>query len=101
MNKYSDKYAPYLELPVKEYCKNRIDPVNSEIENVGLSAVFDWLLSPAGIGLNVQYLDRSAGAETTTYSWEPTDHTGMPLQDAPSVTLLYRPFVIPCLHLML
>jgi hypothetical protein len=91
MNKYPDKYQPYLEIPVKDYTTNRIDPVNSEIENVGLSALFDWLLSPAGIGLTVQYLDRSPGAETTTYSWDPMDHNGMPTAKVSSMTLLYRP----------
>jgi ubiquitin thioesterase protein OTUB1 len=91
MNKHEDKYSPYLETTVKDYCKNRIDPVNSEIENVGLSALFDWLLSPAGVGLIVQYLDRTPGPETTTYSWEPLDQGGMPIPNAPSMTLLYRP----------
>jgi ubiquitin thioesterase protein OTUB1 len=91
MNKHEDKYAPYLEMPVKDYCKLRIDPVSSEIEHVGLTALFDWLLSPAGIGITVQYLDRSPGSEATAYSCDPVDHTGVLIPNAPIITLLYRP----------
>jgi ubiquitin thioesterase protein OTUB1 len=79
-------------MPVLEYCKTKIDPAVAEIDNVGLSALVDVLINPAGISVEVIYLDRSAGEDVTTYRFAETDEEGNELlPDAPTFRLLYRP----------
>ena len=80
-----------MDLPLVEYCKNRIEPAVCEIEHIGISALVDVLVKPAGIAAEILYLDRSAGDEVTTYRFDPTDHSGMLLQSPPTFRLLYRP----------
>lgn len=64
-------------------------PIGSEIENVGLSALKDVCLSPAGITLEVLYLDRSEGDEVNMHRFSPV--SGF---DIGTIRLLYRPYVI-------
>jgi ubiquitin thioesterase protein OTUB1 len=95
MQKYPDNYAPYLELPLVDYVKYNIEPAVCEIDHVGLTALLDLLCKPAGIAVQVLYLDRShhTGDPTVidSYSWEPMDQNGVPLVDPPTFRLLYRP----------
>lgn len=73
---------------VERYCDDQIMPVGSEIDSVSLHALKDVLLEPAGIGLEVIYLDRSVGAEVNTLllnSVTSSDFTGG------TIRLLYRP----------
>lgn len=81
----ADRYEPFLEMPMDEYRLTRIDPANQEIDQIGLQALMDGVLGPAGIALDVSYLDRSDGDEVTPHSFVP-DAAGWP-----TVRLLYRP----------
>lgn len=71
-----------------EYCNASVMPITSEIDHVGLSALKDVFLSPAGITLEVNYLDRSEGDEVTMHRFSPVNHGGY---DIGIVRLLYRP----------
>jgi ubiquitin thioesterase protein OTUB1 len=51
------------------------------------------LVKPAGVMVEILYLDRSPGTEANTFRWEPVDHDGMPLPNPPAIRLLYRPCV--------
>ena len=83
------EYAPWLlGQTVEEYCNASIMPIGSEIENVGLSALKDVFLSPAGITLEVLYLDRSEGSEVNMHRFSPVNHGGY---DIGTIRLLYRP----------
>jgi ubiquitin thioesterase protein OTUB1 len=88
---HADDYQPYLEVPLEEYCKTRIDPATSEIEHVGLTALVDLLIKPAGIGAEVLYLDRNVGEEVISYQYEPLDQNGQTVPNHPWFRLLYRP----------
>ncbi|GAB7359809.1 hypothetical protein MBLNU230_g6978t1 [Neophaeotheca triangularis] len=86
MKTHQAGYAPYLlGETIDEYCNNRIMPINSEIEHVGLSALKDVLLSPAGIALEVLYLDRSSGDEASLHRFDAHGY------NLAFVRLLYRP----------
>lgn len=74
---------------VQSYCQTSIEPVMSEIEHVGMSALVEVLVKPAGLAMEILYLDRSQGEEVNTYRWDPVD--GMNVQDPPTLRLLYRP----------
>jgi ubiquitin thioesterase protein OTUB1 len=78
---------------VKAYCANNIEPAQCEADNIGVAALADALVKPAGFGLEVWYLDRSPGEEINrSYYAEPTDPThGGPIPHAPMLRLLYRP----------
>lgn len=59
---------------------------------MGMNAVIDAIIKPAGIAVDVYYLDRSPGEEVNTFRFEPATADGVPLfLDPPVVRLLYRP----------
>lgn len=81
----ADQYEPFMEMTVDEYRVSRIDPTNQEIDQIGLQALTDAIVSPAGIALEVLYLDRSMGEEVTPHQFSQ-------VTDSPySIRLLYRP----------
>ena len=75
---------------VKEYCANHIDPYRIEIEHVGMNACIEAILKPAGISVEVLYLDRSEGGEVNSFSW-PADERSDGCKLTPAIRLLYRP----------
>ena len=92
MQRHQADFEPFLPgKNVVEYCKSAIEPNGSEIEHYGLRALSDLLLKPAGIGLEVFYLDRSPGEEVHTYKLDTTSASGDPLPGFPVIRLLYRP----------
>ena len=84
---HADDFEPFLEMSLDEYRQTRIDPTNQEIDQIGLQALTTGVIAPAGIGLEVLYLDRSAGDAVTPHAF--VDDA----QDKPNVRLLYRPYV--------
>ena len=90
-----DDYAPFVpDLDVELYCKNHVDPFYEEIEHVGVKAVVESIIRPAGIAVGYLYLDRSEGNEATPYSFPALDEAENEIKDAPAIRLLYRPYVI-------
>lgn len=80
-----DRYEPFLEMPVLQYCVSRIDPSNQEIDHIGLQALTDAVIAPAFIALEVSYLDRSTGDEVTAHQFVPN------AGNWPTIRLIYRP----------
>ncbi|KAF1982881.1 cysteine proteinase [Aulographum hederae CBS 113979] len=89
---HPEQFAPYV-VPqtIQEYCQRSIEAANCEIENVGLSALADVLVKPAGFAVEVLYLDRSPGEEVNTYRFDLTDQHGTVLPASHTLRLLYRP----------
>ena len=87
-----EDYAPFVpDLDIEKYCRDHVDPFYEEIEHIGVKALVDAIINPAGIGLGYLYLDRSVGTEATPYSFPIHDEKGNELADAPTIRLLYRP----------
>lgn len=83
-----------MQEPLQEYLKLHVEPSNCEIDQIGLSALIDLLCKPAGIAVEVLYLDRSPGNdphEIDSYRWDPLDQYNNPLASPPTIRLLYRP----------
>ena len=62
---------------------------------MGLSALLDAIVRPAGISVDILYLDRSEGEEVNTISLDKEDSnnsSGFPTP--PSIQILYRPYVL-------
>ncbi|KAF2757311.1 cysteine proteinase [Pseudovirgaria hyperparasitica] len=80
-------FEPYLDnMTVPEYCSNHLDPVQSEMDDMSLNALYSILVKPAGINLEVMYLDRSIGSEINTHRFEVDGDVSGPV-----IHLLYRP----------
>lgn len=90
---HPEQFQPYVDRPLRDYCAARIEPTVCEIEHVGMSALVDMLVKPAGVMVEILYLDRSPGTEANTFRWEPVGQTGIPLPNPPAIRLLYRPYV--------
>ena len=85
-------YAPFVpDMDVTSYCQNHVDPFYEEIEHVGVKALVDSIINPAGIAVSYLYLDRSAGTEATPYSFPIYDAKGNEVDGVPTIRLLYRP----------
>lgn len=89
-------YEPFLDRPVAEHCGTHIEPYGVEIDHVGLMALIDCLILPAGLAVEIIYLDRSAGDDVNVHRFEKLDGDGvLTPPDAPVLRLLYRPYVYP------
>ncbi|KAI9784256.1 MAG: hypothetical protein M1816_000928 [Peltula sp. TS41687] len=92
MKTRTENYLPFLVGTVEDYCATQIEPYQVEIEHVGMNALIDVLVKPAGFAVEILYLDRSPGLEVNTHRFEETGANGMPMYpDAPTIYLLYRP----------
>jgi ubiquitin thioesterase protein OTUB1 len=86
------RYQPFLDCSVKEFCELQIEPYGIEIEHVGLMALIDCLVLPAGFAVEVFYLDRSLGDEVNVHRFQdPGDGEPPTPTNAPVLRLLYRP----------
>lgn len=72
-------------MPLDTYCATRIEPVKTEIDEIGLKALVDGVIEPAGFGVEILYLDRSEGDAVT-----PHQLTSSHSENA-TIRLLYRP----------
>jgi len=90
---HSTDYQHFLEYgqSTKEYCSINIDPVNTEIDHLGVSALSEALLKPAGFALHVLYLDRTPGEEINLHQFGATEADALSLHGLPTLRLLYRP----------
>ena len=88
-----EAYQPYIiDYTIDQYCAAKIDPFAVEIEHLGIQALFDAVIRPAGINIEVLYLDRSPGEEVNTIRFPDLDD---PVRshylNIPTIRLLYRP----------
>ncbi|EAT92473.2 hypothetical protein SNOG_00978 [Parastagonospora nodorum SN15] len=90
---HADEFRHFVPMgDVKAYCANNIEPTKCEADNIGIAALAEALIKPAGFGLEVWYLDRSPGEEINrSFYADPTDHQGMSIPNAHMLRLLYRP----------
>ncbi|KAJ6447016.1 peptidase C65 Otubain [Purpureocillium lavendulum] len=91
----ADTYDPFVPdgQGVQTYCSQSIELVNREIEHLGIVALVNVLLKPAGIALEIAYLDRSPGSQVNHHRFTDDGDDGGQgsLAGAPVVYLLYRP----------
>ena len=74
---------------VSDYCKDYLEMHTVEIDGIGISALCDAVLTPAGLAVKIKYLDTSAGVEANTHSLGPVDLHGLPVENLPTIWLLY------------
>ena len=74
---------------IADYCKNYLEMHTVEIDGIGISALCDAVLNPAGLAVKIKYLDTSPGAEANTHSLGPLDLNDLPVENLPTIWLLY------------
>ncbi|KAJ6031493.1 Ovarian tumor otubain [Penicillium herquei] len=79
------RYQAFLSLPIDQYCSSRIEPVRTEIDEVGLQALVSGVIEDAGLGVEILYLDRSEGDTVTPHQLSQNCPSGA------TIHLLYRP----------
>jgi hypothetical protein len=90
---HPNDYEPFLlGQTIRDYCV-QVEAAQCEIDHVGVSALADCLIKPAGFALEVSYLDRSDGPEINTHRFETTEGLR-----TPTMRLLYRPYVASSLY---
>ncbi|TVY34045.1 Ubiquitin thioesterase otubain-like [Lachnellula subtilissima] len=78
-------------LGVDGYRKNWLEPVDQEIDHLGMSLLIDVLLKPIGFAVEIVYLDRSEGSQVNSHIMQ-EDSNGLPtIPGGPMIHLLYRP----------
>lgn len=90
----ADTYDPFVPdgQGVQSYCSQSIELVNREIEHLGIVALVNVLLKPAGLVLEIAYLDRSPGSQVNHHRF--TDEADGQETSSPGegvIYLLYRP----------
>ncbi len=64
------------------------------MDHLGLNALIDAVIKPAGISVDILYLDRSEGEEVNTIKWQIEDPNSLSgFITPPTIRLLYRPYV--------
>jgi ubiquitin thioesterase protein OTUB1 len=72
-------------------CKDMLEPLNTEIENLGVTILIDVLMNPMSIAVEIVYRDRS-GTHVNSHLVRAEDDNGILINPArPIVRLLYRP----------
>ncbi|KFZ24953.1 hypothetical protein V502_00569 [Pseudogymnoascus sp. VKM F-4520 (FW-2644)] len=76
---------------VGNFCKDMVEPLNTEIGIVGVTILIDVLMNPMSIAVEIVYLDRS-GTHVNSHLIRAEDDNGIPINPAgPIVHLLYQP----------
>ncbi|KAL8906410.1 MAG: hypothetical protein Q9207_002071, partial [Kuettlingeria erythrocarpa] len=93
MKSNPERYMPYLEgMTIDHYCGTHIAPYSVEIDHIGLQACIDSILQPAGIAVQVLYLDQSAGEQGNEIDLPSELATADAAYGAAhTIRLLYRP----------
>ncbi|KAI4264453.1 MAG: hypothetical protein L6R42_000445 [Xanthoria sp. 1 TBL-2021] len=93
MKTHADSYIHYTEnQSIQDYCSSHIEPHAVEIDNLGLQACIDAIIKPAGIAVQVLYLDRSPGEQVNQIDWPAEPSTlNAPYAELSTIRLLYRP----------
>lgn len=93
MKTHAETYQPFLpDKSVDEYCGTSIEPYQVEIEHLGMNALIEAVINPAGLAVEILYLDRSEGNEVNSHRFELLGPDGQALNPhAPTIRLLYRP----------
>lgn len=87
-------YAGFIPdgLSVTAYSQAWIEPVNQEIDHLGMTLLIDVLLKPIGFAVEIVYLDRSQGSQANSHIFRQEDPNGLPTNPGgPMIHLLYRP----------
>ena len=68
----SNQFESYLAgMTVEQYVGAEVEPDGRDVEQPSMHALYDCIFKPAGITIDVVYLDRTSGDQAMIYSLEP------------------------------
>ncbi|KAK6522095.1 hypothetical protein TWF281_002662 [Arthrobotrys megalospora] len=97
MKVYPDAYEPFLvdHPTIDEYRGAQIEPYGVQIDHLGVKALIDALFIPAGLNVEISYLDRSDSDEVNVHKFEdestPASAEKKADQEQKTLRMLYRP----------
>ncbi|KAK6502286.1 hypothetical protein TWF506_002869 [Arthrobotrys conoides] len=97
MKFHPDTYAAFLidHPTIEEYCGAQIEPYGVQIDHLGIKALIDILFFPAGLTVEISYLDRSDSDEVNVHKFEPeagfSPTSGSEDEVQNPLRMLYRP----------
>lgn len=98
MRTHKENFEMYMDVPLEQYCTHMIEAIDREIEELGIRALADLLLSPAGYGLEVVNLHDNPGSQVDVIPYvEPAKSTfrgAFSLADPPIARLFFYPYVL-------
>ena len=90
MKSHADQYESFLlNGTIDQYRAAQVEPYQVEIEHLSMQACIDAIIKPAGIAVDILYLDRSEGHTVNTVHLPADLSPGQ--MAAPTLRLLYRP----------
>ncbi|KAF3930180.1 hypothetical protein ABW20_dc0100832 [Dactylellina cionopaga] len=88
---HPDAYEAFIETSIAEYCSSQIEPYTVQIDHIGVKALIDVLLIPAGFEVEISYLDRSDGNEVNVHRFEDEEAKEKGDKQQKTLRMLYRP----------
>jgi ubiquitin thioesterase protein OTUB1 len=92
-NPEANEYLGFIpeEIGILGYCQNYIELPGREIEHLGVMLLYNVLLKPCGMVIEIAYLDRTPGSAVNTYRI-PDSANGRDVSTlGPIIYLLFRP----------
>ncbi|OIW31199.1 cysteine proteinase [Coniochaeta ligniaria NRRL 30616] len=89
----ANEYLGFIpeEIGIIGYCQNYLELPGREIEHLGIMLLYNVLLKPCGMVIEIAYLDRTPGPAVNTYRF-PAEANGCdPSTLGPIMYLLFRP----------
>ncbi|PHH68084.1 hypothetical protein CDD80_271 [Ophiocordyceps camponoti-rufipedis] len=89
----AETYDPFVPggQGVSSYCSQSIELPDREIEHLGIVALANILLQPAGLALEIAYLDLSPGSQVNHHRFTDETPGQRPPPPGRTIYLLYRP----------
>lgn len=91
MRNRREAYSAYLDTTIEEYCSSSVEPFWVELDHAGVQALIDCLVNPAGLRVEISYLDRSSGAEVNVHAFDSEALISTSERPRSTMSLLYRP----------
>lgn len=87
----ADQYDPFVPdgSGIQSYCAGTVEPVDREIDQLGIIALANVLLKPVELCLEIAYLDRSPGPHPNIYRFPEEDSASAAPENV--IYLLFRP----------
>lgn len=87
----ADAYDPFVPdgSGIQSYCAGTVEPVDREIDQLGIIALANVLLKPVELCLEIAYLDRTPGTQPNVYRFPEEDSAAALPENV--IYLLFRP----------
>ncbi|KAI4196882.1 MAG: hypothetical protein LQ350_006251 [Teloschistes chrysophthalmus] len=97
MKTHANKYVHFIpeHSSIDQYRSVHIEPHAVEIEHLGLQALVDAIVQPAGIAVQVLYLDLSPSDQVNDHWPAPVPSPNASYDEVHTIRLLYRPYDVP------